>query len=193
MLLLGGSLASMPDYALKKTRVCLRRHSPAESGRPSTQISNLIATFESGVLATQHFPFHLFAYVVMPQHVHVVLQPVAGVTMKMVLWHLKRPVTAAALSWVKTNRPDFLSRMADVRPSGEVTLRFWQRGGGYDRNLRSPRDVSEKIRYIHHNPVRKELVKRPEDWPFSSAAQWILRRPGPVSIDWDRLPELDAE
>ncbi len=146
------------------------------------------------VLATARCrtPFHLFAYVIMPEHVHVVLQPPPGVAMRRVLWQLKRPMTARVLTWVRDHHPTFLGRMADVQPSGKTTHRFWQRGGGYDRNLRSASDVHEKIKYIHENPVRRGLVERPEDWRFSSAREWITEEPGPVPIDWDDLPEPDA-
>ena len=139
--------------------------------------------------ARQRCRFHLFAYVIMPEHVHLVLQPSPGVRMQMVLWHLKRPVTAQALVWVKDCRPEFLTRMTDVQPSGKVAHRFWQRGGGYDRNLRSASDVHEKIGYIHDNPVRRKLVQYAQDWPYSSASDWIEQRPGPVPIDWDHMPE----
>lgn len=142
--------------------------------------------------ARQECPFHLFAYVIMPEHVHLVLQPLPAVKMRKVLWHLKRPVTAQALTWAEDRRPDLLARLADVQPCGKTTHRFWQRGGGHDRNLRSASDVHEKIRYIHNNPVRRGLVQRPEDWPYSSAADWILQRPGPVPIDWDHLPDPEC-
>jgi len=142
--------------------------------------------------ARRKCPFRLFAYVIMPEHVHLVLQPVPGVAMRTVLWRVKRPVTERALAWVKQHRPDFLPRVADVQPSGKVTYRFWQRGGGYDRNLRSASDVHEKIAYIHDNPVRRGLVPQAEAWPYSSAADWIVRTPGPVPIDWEYVPEPEA-
>ncbi len=137
-------------------------------------------------------PFHLFAYVAMPEHVHLVLQPPPGVQMRSVLWRIKWPVTCKALAWVRRNQPGFLPRLADVQPSGKVSYRFWQRGGGYDRNLRSASDVHEKIGYIHDNPVRRGLVTRAEDWPLSSAGDWLLQRPGPVQIDWERIPEPEV-
>jgi len=141
--------------------------------------------------ARQQCPFHLFAYVIMPEHVHLVLQPLPNVRMQKVLWHLKRPVTAEAMAWIKQYHPSFLTRMADVQPAGKVTHRFWQRGGGYDRNLRSASDVHEKIKYLHNNPVRRGLVLRAEYWPHSSAANWILGRAGQVPIDWDYLPDAE--
>ena len=112
--------------------------------------------------------------------------------MRRVLWQIKRPVTATALKWVRAHSPAFLRRMADVQPSGRTTYRFWQRGGGYDRNLRRASDISEKIRYIHENPVRRGIVERPEEYPLSSARDWIMEEPGPVPIDWEHMPEPEV-
>ena len=80
--------------------------------------------------------------------------------------------------------------MADVQPSGKVTHRFWLRGGGYDRNLRSVSDVHEKIQYIHANPVRRGLVVNPEDWLWSSARAWLCNVDEPIGIDRDSVPPL---
>ena len=144
---------------------------------------------EAIVDARRRSPFHLFAYVIMPEHVHLVLQPLPGVMMRGILWQLKCPMAQRVLGWVRKNHPEYLKLMADVQPSGKTAHRFWQRGGGYDRNLRSPSDVNEKIRYIHENPVRRGLVSRPEDCPLSSASQWITNLEGPVSLNLDALPE----
>jgi putative transposase len=57
-----------------------------------------------------------------------------------------------------------------VGPHGRAL--FWQRGGGYDRNLRSSSDIREKIEYIHQNPVRRGLVVNPSDWVWSSARDY---------------------
>jgi len=122
--------------------------------------------------ARRSSPFHLFSYVVMPEHVHLVLQPLPGVRMRRVLWQVKRPLTAKVLAWVRRQRPELLKRMADVQPDGKVSYRFWQRGGGYDRNLRSAGDVHEKIGYIHDNPVKRGYVDDPTHWRYSSARNY---------------------
>ena len=142
--------------------------------------------------ARQNCPFHLFAYVIMPEHIHIILQPLPQVKISTILWKLKKPVTDAALSFVKNHHPDFLKHMADIQPSGKIAYRFWQRGGGYDRNMRSASDMNEKIGYIHDNPVRRGLVRQAEDWPYSSAGDWILQRKGSVTIDWKNLPEPEV-
>lgn len=80
--------------------------------------------------------------------------------------------------------------MEDLQPNGSRAYLFWQRGGGYDRNLSSVRDIHEKIRYVHENPVRRGLTPRAEDWPWSSAAAWKTEKDLPVQIDRESVPAL---
>ena len=75
---------------------------------------------------------------------------------------LRRGAVTAIL-WLKRHAPEFLNTVEDVQPNGKRYHRFWQREGGYDRTLRSARDIHEKIRYVHENPVRRGLVERPAD------------------------------
>ena len=56
-------------------------------------------------------------------------------------------------------------------PSRRV-FRFWQPGGGFDRNIFRERAVPAVIDYIHANPVRRGLVAQPTDWEWSSARFW---------------------
>ncbi|MCC6662075.1 MAG: hypothetical protein IT437_14460 [Phycisphaerales bacterium] len=49
------------------------------------------------------------------------------------------------------------------------TPRFWQKGGGFDRNTRDLAEFTKSVQYIHRNPVKRDLVECPEDWKWSSA------------------------
>ena len=51
----------------------------------------------------------------------------------------------------------------------KLTFRFWQRGGGYDRNMTDGKAIHSSIQYIEANPVRSGLDEKPEDWKWSSA------------------------
>ena len=51
-------------------------------------------------------------------------------------------------------------------------VRFWQTGGGYDRNVFTEQQLLQKIAYIHQNPVRRRLVERPGDWQWSSVGHY---------------------
>ncbi|HEY4328894.1 MAG TPA: hypothetical protein VGN88_04100 [Phycisphaerae bacterium] len=69
-------------------------------------------------------------------------------------------------------------------------FRFWQRGGGYDRNIFSAEELHEKIHYIHQNPVKRKLVTLATDFPWSSAADYAKQRKGPLPVDNQNLPWL---
>jgi len=134
--------------------------------------------------------FDLWAYVLMPEHVHLVLLPKEGVEISQILTTVKQSVSKRAILWLRENAPDFLSRLADVRSNGKLSHRFWQRGGGYDRNLRSVNDIFEKIDYVHQNPERRGLVASAETWPWSSYHAWETGEDTPIPIDRESLQVL---
>ena len=70
-------------------------------------------------------------------------------------------------------------------------LRFWQAGGGYDRNIRDEEEMLEKARYIHANPVRRGLVDSPADWKWSSARWYEGVRDGELVIDPAKFVAVD--
>ena len=80
--------------------------------------------------------------------------------------------------------------MADVQPNGHTSYRFWQRGGGYDRNIWTAEEIREKMGYIHANPVRRGLLERPGDWPWSSWQAWTTEGDTPVPLDRHSVPPL---
>jgi putative transposase len=134
-------------------------------------------------------PVHLWAYVVMPEHAHVVLWPTEPeFDVGKVLASVKKSVANKAIAHVRRHAPRFLKWMEDVQPNGDRHHRFWQRGSGYDRNLREPRTVWAEIDYVHANPVRRERCERPIDWPWSSAAEYDAPGTGPLSLDLGSLP-----
>jgi putative transposase len=127
--------------------------------------------------------YDLWGYVFMPEHVHLVLLPHPGIHISRILTTIKVPVARQAISWIRTHAVGFLGRLEDRQPNGQCQCRFWQRGGGYDRNLRTIGDVREKIHYIHANPVRRGLVTMPEEWRWSSYRSWQTGQDDPIPID----------
>jgi len=134
--------------------------------------------------------YDLWAYVIMPEHVHLLILPHKEVRISSILTTIKQSISKCAIKWLKQNAPEFLDRMEDVQPNGKRHHRFWQRGGGYDRNLRSVRDIHEKIRYIHENPVRRGLVERAIDWKWSSAVAWLTGTDDPLALDRESVLPL---
>jgi putative transposase len=135
---------------------------------------------------------HLWAWVFMPEHVHLVIHPQRPrYSIAVILQSIKQPVSQRIVAHVRRTAPDFPGRMSDAHPAGRSAYRFWQRGGGHDRNLYSAQEIHEKIGYTHRNPVRLELVQRPEDREFSSAREYMqLRAPPLLKLDRSGVPPL---
>ena len=108
--------------------------------------------------------FTLWAYVFMPEHVHLIVHPRnAEYDIADIRKAIKSPVGRKGIRFVKEKAPHWLPKV--TRKRGKKTERlFWQSGGGYDRNVIEPGTLMEMINYIHMNPVRRELVKKPEEW-----------------------------
>jgi len=126
----------------------------------------------------------LWAYVIMPEHVHVLLHPrAAGYEMRRILVVLKQPVAKAARQYLEdTGQRAWLERLTVRYPSRRV-FRFWQPGGGFDHNIFREKTLAAVMEYMHANPVRRELVAQPTDWEWSSARFWEGWRDVPIRMD----------
>jgi putative transposase len=135
------------------------------------------AFVEQLALTVERLSVELFAWVVMPEHFHLLLRPpLPQVTVTRVLAALKRPFAARVLERWRELNTSILARVRDK----DGHEHFWQRGGGYDRNIFTEDELAEKIEYIHRNPVRRGLAERKVGWRWSSAAWYELGlRTGP--------------
>ncbi|MBU0616111.1 MAG: transposase [Planctomycetes bacterium] len=126
----------------------------------------------------------LFAYVIMPEHVHVALLPRrADYRMEHILAGLKRNVSKQAkCHLIESGNEQWLKRLTAKQGKREV-FHFWQTGGGFDRNVWREKSLYEMMEYIHANPVRRGLVEHPTDWHWSSARFWDGDRSGPLDMD----------
>lgn len=130
--------------------------------------------------ARREHGFALFAWVVMPEHVHLLIRPRPGEPLGVALRSLKTGFAKAVIArWRRLNAP-ILDRLR-VGHGGAV--RFWQKGGGFDRNVRDKAEFCRKVKYIHRNPVEREFVERPEEWRWSSVRWWMGERVGEVECD----------
>jgi putative transposase len=137
---------------------------------------------ESLQAARQAHGFHLWAWVIMPEHVHLLIWPPAerissepGKALGRlagILADIKRPVGQKAIRHLEQLDSKFLERLT-VRHRNRTYRRFWQAGSGYDEPINDPRAILAIIEYIHNNPVRRGLVARAEDWIWSSARDWL--------------------
>jgi len=110
--------------------------------------------------------FLLGGYVFMPDHWHALLFPGQDDT-------LPRLMNSVKVAWMQS-----INRRRGTR--GEL----WQ-PRYYDHALRTVKEYHDTLTYMHLNPVRKGLVQKPEDWPWSSIHSY--GGPGPVRLEVDHL------
>ncbi|MEX1026815.1 MAG: transposase [Candidatus Paceibacterota bacterium] len=133
--------------------------------------------------ARSKYPLDLWAYVIMPEHVHLLLYPrEPGLKMGPIVGEIKEEVGRKAVRYLKKHAPKWLDRIT-VREGKRMRHRFWQPGGGFDRNACEIETIHHMIDYIHANPVPRGLVQRAEDWYWSSAGWYVGKRPAPIEID----------
>jgi putative transposase len=109
--------------------------------------------------------FHLLGYVVMPEHVHLLMSEPKQGTPSTVLQKLKMRV---ARKLRKRGRPACAGQMRlPFAEAGEPLRAFWQ-ARFYDFNVYSTGKKKEKLNYMHANPVIRGLVEHPRDWAWSS-------------------------
>jgi putative transposase len=110
----------------------------------------------------QSYGLCVYGYVVMPEHVHLLVNEPERGCLSQMLQSLKQSVART-----------LALRAADS---------FWQ-ARYYDFNVWSDRKFVEKLRYIHRNPVERGLVKQPEDWQWSSFRHYLTGAEGAVTIE----------
>jgi putative transposase len=178
--------------------------------------------------ARANFGFQLWAYVLMPEHVRLLVYPGSSVArperskerddhvnqqanpnvarpersegreeparpsktqgvppddarFSRFLQAVKEPVARKGIAYLKAHAPAWLPRLT-VREGRRVRHRFWQPGGGYDRNITDPASLRSMIEYIHANPVRRGLVSKAEEWEWSSARWFAGLRPVKIEM-----------
>lgn len=144
-------------------------------------------------IARSKHHFDLWAFVIMPEHVHLLILPREKIySISKILSTIKQSVAKKAIAYLRKHNPDYLQKLADISPDGEIVYRYWQRGGGYDRNLWEAKAIWAEIDYIHMNPVKRKLCIKPTEWQWSSAAEFELPGSGPLRMNRESLPRLFA-
>ena len=119
-------------------------------------------TFEAGLERVRRsFGLCVYGYVVMPEHVHLLISEPPRATLADALKSLKQGVSRRLIG---------------------AAEHFWQKRY-YDFNIRNHDQFVEKLRYLHRNSVQRGLCERAEDWEWSSFLQYATGCEGRVEIE----------
>jgi putative transposase len=111
----------------------------------------------------------LWAYVLMPDHVHLLVRPRSEIyDISGFLRSMKNSAAKRILNSLRDQRSAILDELRAKGLGADDLYRFWQAGPGYDKNIWTLEKALEKANYCHRNPVARGLVASPEDWKWSS-------------------------
>ena len=124
--------------------------------------------------------FPLLGFVVMPEHVHLLVSEPPGSNPSVALQVLKQQVSRSLRK--RSKRP----------PEGQLRLNFpelqmeekhFRQRRFYDFDVWSAKKFKEKLEYMHGNPVKRGLVLHQEDWPWSGWGHYALGEKGLIRVD----------
>jgi putative transposase len=110
------------------------------------------------------YGFSLVGYVIMPEHMHLLISEPPAVPPAKVIQVFKQRVSRRMRGKKRVSPRQLALRFPEERAE---LRRFWQRRY-YDFNVYSRKKLWEKLHYMHANPVEERLVRHPREWPWSS-------------------------
>ena len=129
----------------------------------------------------------LFAYCIMPNHVHLIFKSSTGNPSGLIR-DLKKYTSKKLIQTIRTNfKESRRERLLDMfqkagqSKSNIAKYQFWQHHN-HPIELWSTAVIRQKLKYIHNNPVKSGFVESPEDWKYSSAANFS-GKPAVLEID----------
>jgi REP element-mobilizing transposase RayT len=130
--------------------------------------------------------FKLVGYVIMPDHIHLMIWPYGESTPTEIMRDFKKFTAVRIIRQAEVEgNADWL---AAFQRAGEETERsqnkVWQ-DSYWDKNIYSELFLRQKLNYVHRNPVRAGLVEQPEQYAYSSYRNYVDSNDSLIEIDRD--------
>jgi putative transposase len=131
-------------------------------------------------------PFKLVGYVIMPDHVHLILNPVEC-DISLIGKELKGKSGKKIIDWLKEK--NFVTSLEKIKLKNPQkrnhSYAVWQKKVK-SIDLSSPKFIRQKLNYVHLNPIRAGLCDHPAKWKWSSYHGYLPHKQGdvPIEMDW---------
>jgi putative transposase len=152
---------------------CYRRLPLLRSGRAKKMFTKVLGEVRD------RYGFALVGYVVMPEHIHLLIGEPAHGTPSTVMQVLKQRVSHRLRRKRRTSGAQLSLRFDR---SGQTLPHFWQLRF-HDFNVWRHKKRAEKLQYMHLNPVKRGLVSHPRHWPWSSFSFYANRKAELIPMD----------
>ncbi len=115
----------------------------------------------------------IYAYVLIENQFNLII---SNENVSKIMQSFKKYTAKEIISRLQEDKKySILKEFRDVKPDYKITSlhQIWQEGFNPEEII-SLKMLYQKIEYIHNKPVRKNLVFNPEDWEYSSAANYLF-------------------
>ncbi len=134
----------------RETMILIEKYLDAGYGECFLKNNEVAETVKESLLKFDGERYKLFAWVIMPNPIHLLLKPLND-------WELEK-IFHSLKSFTALEANKFLNRGG----------KFWMRES-FDRRIRDTEHFQKALRYIENNPVKAGFCEKPGDWKFSSA------------------------
>ncbi|NOX85106.1 MAG: transposase [Chlorobi bacterium] len=130
----------------------------------------------------------LHAYVIMTNHLHMIISRQGKNLLENIMRDFKKFTSSALIKAIKENpyesRKEWMIEIFETEGRKNPNNKYYQfwRQDNHPIELTSNRMMDQKLDYLHNNPVEQGFVNRPEDYPWSSMANYIGEK-GMIEID----------
>jgi REP element-mobilizing transposase RayT len=132
--------------------------------------------------------FKIVGYVIMPDHLHLLIWPYGKATIADIMRDFKKFTAVRLIRQAQVEQNH--EWLAQFQKAGEVTGRsnnkVWQ-DDYWDKMVFTEKSLRQKLNYIHRNPVRAGLVDDIEDYPYSSYRNYVHDDHSLIEVDMDWL------
>ncbi len=132
--------------------------------------------------------FKLLGYVIMPDHVHLIIWPFGKTAVSDIMRDYKEFTSKRIVRQAEVeHNDDWIKAFRQAgSETGRSTNKVWQ-DSYWDKNIYTENFLRQKLNYIHRNPLRVGLTDKPEDYPYSSYRNYVLSQEWLIEIDRDWL------
>jgi len=151
-----------------------------------TRPSFVIPLFDSLNFYRHSQGFKLLGYVIMPDHLHLMIWPQAKAVVSSFMRSFKEFTAKRIIQLAEVEGiTDWLTAFRQAgAETGRSKNKVWQ-DSYWDENVFTEDFLKQKLQYMHFNPVRAELVAQPEDYPYSSYRSYEYDQEWLIEIDKD--------
>ena len=129
----------------------------------------------------------MLGYVIMPNHIHLLTANVESTSLSDVMRDFKHYTSSQIAKELESSNNRlflYIMKKAAAKEHKKQNYKVWQ-DDFHPEIIYSEKWFSQKLSYMHHNPVRKGYVIKPEEWKYSSARNWILEDESIIPINWE--------